>query len=121
MVVSIGILCNSELLIVQFFLSNSVCILPYSSKVVCIITSSSINVSSSNPKSISSISTSSKSAISILSFFKVKIPFLSNKNPKDPFVPRLPPYLLKIDLTEATVLLLLSVVASTNTAIPFEA
>ena len=51
----------------------------------------------------------------------MKIPFLSNKNPKDPLVPKLPPYLLKIDLTEATVLLLLSVVASTNTAIPLEA
>jgi hypothetical protein len=51
----------------------------------------------------------------------VKIPFLSNRKFKDPLVPKLPPYLLKIDLIDATVLLLLSVVASTNIAIPFEA
>ncbi len=85
------------------------------------IISSSISVNSSKPKSIKSISTSSKSAASIESFLTVNIPFLSNKKLREPFVPKLPPYLLKIDLTEATVLLLLSVVASTNTAIPLEA
>jgi hypothetical protein len=57
----------------------------------------------------------------MLSLLIVKTPFLSNKKPKDPLVPKFPAYLLNIDLTEATVLLLLSVVASTKTAIPLEA
>jgi hypothetical protein len=46
------------------------------------------------------------------------IPLVSNRYDTDPDVPRFPPFFLKIDLTVATVLLLLSVKHSTRTATP---
>ena len=51
----------------------------------------------------------------------VNTPFLTKRNSKEPLVPKFPPYLLNIALIFATVLLLLSVVHSTKTAIPLEA
>ena len=46
-------------------------------------------------------------------------PFLSNRYDTHPFVPKFPPTFEKACLTSAAVLFLLSVAASTITAIPF--